>query len=151
MRERPPISMSFGDVGGRACSVHDWTPADGSGWRECKVATCRILHFDSEECSTIALSKRLRELEAQVASAVVESERPWKYVISHPSDRVLCRDHAGNEVWGFNDSIPFDTEAEARARIDERAKQYPNGDWPQARVRMFRPGRRIPDEWKELP
>jgi hypothetical protein len=67
----------------------------------------------------------------------------------HPSDRAYGLDVNRKEVWGADDPILFDTKEEARARIDERAKQYPNGDWPQARVVPCRPGKpRVYPTWE---
>lgn len=78
---------------------------------------------------------------------------PQKYGILHPSDRPLGLGHDGTEMWGADDHLVlFDTISEALAHIKERSRQFPNGDWPQARVAMYTPGvDRVYPRWHDLP
>jgi hypothetical protein len=71
----------------------------------------------------------------------VSSAETWKWGIMHPSDRHLGRNFDGKEVWGGEGPILFDTAKEARAHVAMRSKEFPNSDWPQARVLRCRPGR----------
>ncbi len=76
-----------------------------------------------------------------------------RYGILHPSERTLGLGYDGQEMWGADDRpVLFDTPEEAQARIDERAKQYPNGDWPDACVARYTPGTpKVYARWEALP
>lgn len=74
-----------------------------------------------------------------------------KFGIVGPSERPLGLNYADAETWGAEERpVLFETAAQAQARIDDRSKQYPNGDWPNARVAEYTPGVRIYPKWRVL-
>jgi hypothetical protein len=91
------------------------------------------------------------DLEACLIAAGYTARVP-KYVISHPSDRLLAHDPSIGEVWSEGtDPILFDTAKAARDRIEVRSKEFPNGDWPMAAVALYKPGiPRVYPSWTVL-
>lgn len=76
-----------------------------------------------------------------------------KFCIMHGDDGVLCMID-GREMWdreaNAGEIIIFDTQGEARGRIDAGVKGFPNSkDWPRAAVGRFLSS--IPPTWERLP
>jgi hypothetical protein len=104
--------------------------------------------------ANVILPVRFTPEEKEALMRALHSGEREKYGIVHPSDRPLVLRYDGEEVWSDANTgyVLFNTIAEAQARIDERAKQYPNGDWKHCRVAQYNHGvPRIHPRWTDVP
>ena len=76
------------------------------------------------------------------AESTVQAEleaKCHKFVIVHPSDRLLVVNPVSHtECWAEGSGpVLFDSQSAAWEHVDERAAQWPESDWPQARVARY--------------